>query len=287
MFAQTNNFKLEFLMERFELIYQPILVVADIHGNFDIFEKEIKNKDIRNCVIIVAGDCGFGFYKEIYYERVFSSMNNKFIERNIHCFMIRGNHDDPSYFNEPKINYSNIKTIKDYTIITVGNKNILCVGGAISIDRRMRIHNYWSRIEHYSITMNVTEAEARSKFLPSYWENEMPIYDEEKLNDIKNNSINIDYVITHTSPHFCFKSDKNGIEYWLKNDETLEDDLKIERRNLSLLYDKLINDNNVIKKWVYGHFHEHNDEIINGIEFTALVNCDYNFDFKELNAYEF
>lgn len=61
MFAQTNNFKLEFLMERFELIYQPILVVADIHGNFDIFEKEIKNKDIRNCVIIVAGDCGFRF----------------------------------------------------------------------------------------------------------------------------------------------------------------------------------------------------------------------------------
>lgn len=269
------------------MLGQPIIVIADIHGDFDEFEKNIKKYDIKDCVLIVAGDCGFGFYKEIYYERVFNSINRKFKERNIHCFMIRGNHDDPSYFNESKINYSNVKAIKDYTIITVGNKNILCVGGAISIDRRIRIHNYWSRIEHYSITMNVTEEEARSKFLKTYWEDEIPIYDEEKLNKIKNSSINIDYVVTHTSPSFSFKSDKDGIEYWLENDETLENDLKNEREVFSRIYQKLNDDNHRIKKWVYGHFHEHNTEIINNIEFTALINCDFKFDFKELNAYEF
>ena len=29
-------------------------------------------------------------------------------------------------------------------------------------------------------------------------------------------------------------------------------------------------------------FHEHNDEIINNIQFTALMNCDFKFDVKEL-----
>ena len=123
------------------------------------------------------GDCGIGFYREPYYERVFNSINNKFIDREIQCFMIRGNHDDPYYFSLEKLWYSNIKAISDYTILSVGRHNILCVGGAISIDRKMRIDNYWKRIDHYSITMNVSLEEAKSKFLPTYWDDEMPYFD--------------------------------------------------------------------------------------------------------------
>lgn len=272
-------------MNIIEVANKPIYVVADVHGAFDIFEKNINKNDLKDCIIIVAGDCGFGFYKENYYERIFSSMNNHFIERNIHCFMIRGNHDDPYYFNNEKINYSNIKAISDYTIIKIGIYNILCVGGALSIDRRMRIENYWKRVEYYAMTTNVSIEEAKSKFLPSYWDNEAPIYDEEKLNEIKENNININIVITHTSPSFAFKSDKNGVTYWLRYDEALDKDLDNERKVLSKLYEKLLNDNHPIEKWIYGHFHEHNVEVINNIEFTALINCDYNFDVKELNVY--
>ena len=65
----------------------------------------------------------------------------------------------------------------------------------------------------------------------------------------------------------------------------LDKDLDNERKVLSKLYEKLLNDNHPIEKWIYGHFHEHNVEVINNIEFTALINCDYNFDVKELNVY--
>ena len=269
-------------MKRIEVYSKPIYVVADVHGAFDIFEKYINHNELSDCVIIVAGDSGIGFYRKNYYERIFSSMNNHFIEKNIHCYMIRGNHDDPYYFDGEQINFSNIKAISDYTIISNDKCNILCVGGALSIDRKYRITNYWRKVEDYATVMNVTLEEAKSKFLPSYWNDEVPIFDEDILNEIKENGINIDYVITHTSPSFAFKSDKNGIEYWLKIDDALDNDLNNERSIIDKLYEKLVTDGHIIKNWVYGHFHEHNDEIINNIQFTALMNCDFKFDVKEL-----
>lgn len=273
-------------MKIIEVFNKPIYVVADVHGAFDIFEKEINKNDLKDCIIIVAGDCGFGFYKDNYYEKIFSSLNNKFITKNIHCFMVRGNHDDPYYFNDEKIWYSNVKAISDYTILKIGEHNILCVGGAISIDRIFRMNSYWQKVDNYAIVMNVSLEEAKSKFMPSYWENEAPVFDEEKLNEIKENDIEIDIVITHTSPSFAFKSDKNGISYWLNKDDKLYEDLDNERNVINKIYDKLMLDGHPISKWIYGHFHQHNVEIINNIEFTALMNCDLSFDVKELNVNE-
>jgi hypothetical protein len=48
-------------MKLIELADKPIYVVADIHGDFDYFEKNIKRNDIKDCIIIVAGDCGIRF----------------------------------------------------------------------------------------------------------------------------------------------------------------------------------------------------------------------------------
>lgn len=281
-----HKIKKKDIMSIIELEEKPIFVVADIHGEFDYFEKNIDKNNLTDCIIIVAGDCGFGFNRKPYYERIFSSMNRHLVERNIHCYMIRGNHDDPYYFNNDVIKYSNVQTISDYTVLSSKKHNILCIGGAVSIDRKWRINHYWRKIEDYATIMNVTLEDAKSKFLPFYWQNESPIFDESKLNELIDNNIQIDIVVTHTSPSFAFKSDNNGIEYWLKIDEALENDLENEREAIDKIYNKLLSDNHPIKKWVYGHFHEHNNEMINNIEFTALINCDYVFDVKELNAYD-
>lgn len=273
-------------MKLINLENKPTYIVADVHGAFDVFERNISIYDLKDCNIIVAGDCGFGFYKRTYYQNVIASINNHLKERNIHCYMIRGNHDDPSYFDDNEINFSNVKAISDYTVLSINNHNILCVGGALSIDRIYRINNYWQRVDDYAIVMNIPLEEAKSKILPSYWVDEKPIYDENKLNELKENNIDIDIVVTHTSPSFAFKSDKNGIEYWINKDNKLSEELDEERTVLNKLYEKLINDNHPISKWVYGHFHGHNVEVINDIEFTALINCDYNFDTKEINVCE-
>ena len=52
--------------------------------------------------------------------------------------MVRGNHDDPSYFNKEKIKHERCRTIPDYSIIQACGHNILCIGGAVSIDRNYR-----------------------------------------------------------------------------------------------------------------------------------------------------
>jgi hypothetical protein len=62
--------------------------------------------------------------------------------------MIRGNHDDPYYFNNKVFSYSNVELLEDYTILTVGNDNILCVGGAISIDRLYRLETDSKRVSN-------------------------------------------------------------------------------------------------------------------------------------------
>ena len=260
-----------------------IYIIADIHGEFEFFLSKINYLGLNDCTLIVAGDCGFGFKTIKYYNNILNNINENLHKRNVYCYMIRGNHDGPSYFNGiNKIDLSNLKTISDYSILTYENKNILCIGGAISIDRKYRIDKYNSIINYYIRISNKTEEELRNIYMPYYYENEPPIFDFNLLEEIKNNNIKINYVISHTSPKFCFKHDLKGIEFWLKKDEKLEESLNEESETMSLIYNKLINDGHKIEKWVYGHFHEHNEEIINDIKFIALANFDYLSDIELL-----
>ena len=87
---------------------------------------KIERYNIENSLIIVAGDVGIGFYKDGYYSNIFTRMSKCLSKRNNILFFVRGNHDDPSKWN----NYNpfrkywqdgefNIRLIKDYTVITV------------------------------------------------------------------------------------------------------------------------------------------------------------------------
>lgn len=76
-----------------------------------------------------VGDCGFGFHKQSYYDTLYQrKMHRKFSIANVLLLMGRGNHDDPSYFAENKIDYLFLKGVADYTIIQSPQGNILCVG---------------------------------------------------------------------------------------------------------------------------------------------------------------
>lgn len=271
------------MIEKYEHAKTTIYVIADIHGNFDILYNKI-NENLSDCILIIAGDIGLGFYSYQYYQKAFENINNLLIQKHIYCYLIRGNHDDPSYFKEHKINFSNVKTIDDYSIISVGNENILCIGGAISIDRMYRIKKDLTTFNNNKILMsqynpNITDEEVNEKTLKSYWINENLYYDENKLKEI---DVDVNYVITHTSPNFVWKQGTNEISYWINNDERLEDDLRQERENMGKVYHKLIECNREPKKWVYGHFHDHNVETYQNTEFIALINCDYSFDCFEL-----
>lgn len=219
----------------------------------------LKNRNLYNdSVIIVCGDCGFGFSKYQYYIDKLTKINELFSKTNTHIIFVRGNHDDPAYFNEKLINFSNLKTVKDYSVIKTEQHNTLCVGGAISVDRVWRKQQE-IRLNRYS----------KSKKHKLYWDGEECYIDENILSDLKDNNIKIDSVVTHTCPSFCFPKEKETALGWFRLDNSLSDDLHNERNTMTKLFNMLKSEHD-IKFWSYGHFHQQNEYMEQNVTFIAL-----------------
>ena len=223
-----------------------VVVCGDIHGDFNqLIHKCCVQYGITDTLIIVAGDCGFGFEKRGYYENVYNRNRKRLSKNNCWLVMLRGNHDNPAYFNTYPIVHSRFTTIPDYTVLKVCNHNILCVGGATSVDRSFRKNS-----NHYHIP------NPKDVLAPNiYWQDESPVYDEEQLNAI-NDSIAIDTVITHTSPSFCELTSKSGLSNWSIYDKNLMSDLEQERKIIDKLYEYLVMHHHPLHSWFYGHFHQ-------------------------------
>lgn len=235
------------------LNFDLIMVCGDIHGDFNVILNFIQTYDIKNAAIIVAGDFGIGFKYYLAEISKLKKFNKKLIESNTTIYAVRGNHDDKSYFNG-KFDTSHIKFVSDYSVLNINNINILCVGGAVSIDRTSR--------------KGYTEGHGRD-----WWIDESFILDLEKVKTLKN----IDVVITHSAPHFAYPYIKQDFDEWVKKDEFIKKDIELERNNISKLYEKLVENNN-IKKWYYAHFHKHNEMLYDNTQFICM---DIN-DFQEI-----
>lgn len=235
-------------------IFDSIIVSGDVHGDIIPLVNKINERyKICNSLIIVAGDSGIGFYKDGFYTNLFKKANSRLKRNNNTLLLIRGNHDNPQCFSDhlPFKSYwqdskSNIRIIKDYTVISVHSERnyhrILCVGGATSVDRTQRNENY------------------------DYWTDEPFVYDESKAETL----VGITEVITHSAPSFCAPLIKGGLANWILKDKKLEEDCDKERNDHTLLYNKL-KEKNQIKKWFYGHFHFSNKMEFEGTMFRL---CD-------------
>ena len=117
-----------------------VVVCGDIHGAFEemVFKLCVRYGK-TDTLLIVAGDCGFGFEKPGYYEQIFTKVSRRLTKASNWVVMIRGNHDDPAYFQEQRIHHERFRSIPDYSIVTSCGHTILCIDGAISIDRTYRL----------------------------------------------------------------------------------------------------------------------------------------------------
>ncbi|MDH6304218.1 DNA repair exonuclease SbcCD nuclease subunit [Parabacteroides sp. PF5-5] len=259
----SDNFnRIEMLNNiRFENI-DALLFCGDIHGEFETIVYKLNQYD--NAVLIVCGDIGMGFYKNEYYLTLFRKLNLRLSKKNNHLVMFRGNHDDPDFFNGSFKKHKHIHLLEDYSIVQVGATNVLCVGGATSIDRTYRIER---------------EQQTGKK---TYWgAAELPYFDEERLNEINRVFPNdIDIVATHTIPSFAYPTTKQGIGSWLKEDEGLEQVIDQERATMDLIFAKLQERQKNIIDWYYGHFHEHKLERHYDINFR-LCDCGEINEFRE------
>jgi len=205
---------------------RAVYVVGDTHGNWKPLKYKIKSFDMSDCTIINVGDIGLGFKSYNRQEEELVGVNEFFKERGIELFGIRGNHDDPHFF-DGGYSFSNMEFLQDYAVRTFNDKIFQFIGGAVSVDR-----------------MHRREGE-------SYWK-------DEKFNFDPNKCVKCDVLITHSTPSWNGPTDKAPISNWLMVDKDLWPELQQERAD----HDKVIELCKPSRHYC-GHFHlnetaEHN-----------------------------
>lgn len=231
--------------------------LGDVHGLrpiFDIIEKE----KLQDCSIIQVGDLGLGFQEITRDIKNLVTLDEMLIENNIDLYACRGNHDNPIFWDKSKgLNlpkFHRLHLLEDYSVVTVEDKNILCVGGATSIDRAPR-------------KVDVP--------FPSWWEDEVFKFDPKKLIFALGSVPKLDIVVTHTAPSIAYPhSDDNNLVNHYHALETrlgynLKQELKEERQLLDKVFEQVVRFHKPTH-WFYGHFHSSKKFEVSGVQFKLL-----------------
>ncbi len=228
-----------------------MLICGDLHGKYLKLSLIIQETDEDN--IIQVGDFGLGF-KPLKEDMDDLEALDKLLKDNggKRMFIVRGNHDNPTYWQpgSPFDNvFNNITLVTDYSVINIEGVDILFIGGGISIDRVVRIKG------------------------SNYWEDEGVDYDEQKLLEVDRNIDCIDVIVSHVCPDFAFPSTLSDLVHnYSRIDDNLILELELERQLLTRLYE-ILKKRNSLKDWFYGHYHHGFEEKIGDTTFTC-VGCE-------------
>lgn len=248
--------------------FDHLMVVGDTHGNnTQLAHHLLPNlpKEDKKAILHV-GDFGIGFSTIRGDFDMMTHLNMKLKKANVFLYAIRGNHDDPEYFDISNDKYhslthlSNIVLVPDHSLLALGFtpvsddgkslrivKRIYCYGGAVSVDRCLRTVG------------------------KSYWGGEMVKEPTTKM--LEEIPSDIDIILTHTRPEGVFPVSKDGIKGWMERDMALENDLNIELSRITRVFNVISIKNPQEMKHFYGHFHTSNSEHINNIK-HQLLNID-------------
>lgn len=222
---------------------KQLVICGDIHGDFKstVYRLCVQYR-LTDTLLIVAGDCGFGFEKPGFYETVYRQVEGRLRKANNFIVFVRGNHDDPSYFSGEKIAFKRWRCVPDYSVVEACGHSILCVGGAVSVDRLPRMEE------------NARRREIRSSFNPLWWEDEAPVFDYDAIAFLPKDT-RIDTVVSHTCPSFCWPEEKRELQSWAVLDPALIDDVEKERQTMDEVFNALVSTGHPLERWYYGHYH--------------------------------
>jgi DNA repair exonuclease SbcCD nuclease subunit len=221
----------------------------------------VKLYGIKDAHIIQVGDFGVGFKTVEKETRMLEMFHDILVKNNVHVWAIRGNHDYKPHFDNDPFGFTNIHLIPDYTVLELVGKRILCIGGAISVDRKYR----------YTKAQRVGNFDNQTLGVESWWPDELFILDRDKLGEMRD----IDIVVTHTAPHYCEPDNTFGFGPFVEGivretgDTELKTDLLVERQQVTDAFTILKMNNNITHHY-YGHFHKTDVMNYDGIKHRLL-----------------
>lgn len=222
---------------------KPLILCGDIHGSPGNILEKLEEYDIRDVDIIILGDIGIWRYSD---SKGCFALFDKFIsERNINCYLMRGNHDNPIFFPQPDVHhywvdrfwskFTNLKLLPDYTEIIIGNKKGLAIGGGLSVDR----------IRRKSFIKNNSVQNRFSFRNDDWWPNEVVKLPEDNIPK------HYDFLLTHNGPTPDELNHQTPIiETYSKSDYFLIADINKEQEKYKIIHQLYSPD-----KWYMGHYH--------------------------------
>lgn len=200
---------------------------GDIHGELKTFVWQVLYRyGIKDSGIIILGDFGAGFDDSL--ESTYNQIKEKLEKSNVVIYAIRGNHDNPEYFNGSH-NFERLIFLKDYEILEYKDITILPIGGAHSIDITWRIEKN-------------SESKKWGSHRRVWWENEH--IQQKPLKELPSE---VDIIISHTAP---LQFEPVATRFPECPAEQYEKIIE-ERKYL----DNILN-NIKVDRWYYGHFHK-------------------------------
>lgn len=213
--------------------------VGDIHGDIPTFLHVIEYYDIKDCSLILLGDVGIFRYRD--YKR-YIPMDEECRSRNIKVYAIRGNHDNPGFYqHRPNLTaigkrfwdkFTNFTYIPDCAIVEINGNRGIAIGGATSIDRCARKN--WHKQEY-----------SKSLYAHGDWWKDEILPETSKIDE------KVDFILSHTGPRPTKTTILNESNCsFMRLDFTLKADLNAENRRLEEIQAQF-----KPKKWWFGHFH--------------------------------
>lgn len=234
-----------------------VLFMGDIHGQWNGMYSKFKRMGLENCVVVACGDFGIGWEERYKEEKSIKYLDALLANRNIHLYVLRGNHDDPSYY-DGYFHFPNIKLMEDYTVLEIGSWRILTIGGAHSVDRM-------NRKDWYLYNGRKSELRDKKRLNRGWWPDEKFIFEPHLLEGLRN----IDVVATHTSPQMVPPMHMDGLTFWSHNDKDIVEDVSQERMEMNLVFE-ILHKNNKLMSWYYGHYHDSTSITVFGTHFKCL-----------------
>lgn len=208
---------------------EKLIVCGDVHGKLStLVWKLAEQYKYTNVDVLILGDLGAGFGRPKSLDVMYSSIKKRLESRNIDLYTIRGNHDNPDFFNGT-VNFPKLHLIPDHTVIELCGFTIYPIGGGTSEDQEFR-KKYNKRYQAYGSEKRI------------WWEGERPTQIFEPDLPLK-----VDIIASHIAP-ISFRPIAEKIEdvdppVW---DMVVEDRTYLEH---------VLNETRAAY-WFYGHYHK-------------------------------